>query len=42
MLQTFEGIIDNGRIIWNEPNNAPQNAKVLITILQLEKEIPKK
>ena len=38
MLQTFEGTIDNGRIIWNEPNNAPQNAKVLITILQLEKE----
>lgn len=39
MLQTFEGTIDNGRIIWNEPDNAPQNAKVLITIiLQLEKE----
>lgn len=41
MLQTFEGTIDNGRIIWNEPNNAPQNAKILITILQLEKETPK-
>jgi len=41
MLQTFEGTIDNGSIIWNEPNNAPQNAKVLITILKLEKEIPK-
>ena len=38
MLQTFEGTIDNGRIIWNEPNDAPQNAKVLITILQSEKE----
>ncbi len=38
MLQTFEGTIDNGQIIWNDPENAPRNAKVLVTVLQLEKE----
>lgn len=38
MLQTFEGTIDNGQIIWNDPDNAPRNAKVLVTVLQLEKE----
>ena len=37
MLQTFEGTIDNGQIIWNDPDNAPRNAKVLVTVLQLEK-----
>lgn len=41
MLQTFEGTIDNGQIIWNDPDNAPRNAKVLVTVLQLEKELTK-
>ena len=41
MLQTYEGIINNGRIIFNDANQPPRNARVLITVLELEKETPK-
>jgi hypothetical protein len=36
MLQTFEGQIENGQIIWKDPINAPQKAKVLITVLETD------
>ena len=41
MLQTFEGTINNGHIFFNDVNQPPRNAKVLITVLQIEDEAPK-
>ncbi|MEA5405154.1 hypothetical protein VB776_19620 [Arcicella sp. DC2W] len=41
MLQTFEGTIHNGHVIFNEGVQPPRNAKVLITVLQVEEEVPK-
>jgi len=41
MLQTYEGTLNNGQITWNHPNDIPRKAKVLITILETEKEIKK-
>jgi hypothetical protein len=37
MLKTFEGKIENGQLIWNDPINAPQKAKVLVTVLEADK-----
>ncbi|PWK26306.1 hypothetical protein LV89_02477 [Arcicella aurantiaca] len=42
MLQTYEGTLNNGQITWNHPNDIPRKAKVLITILEEEKEVEKK
>ena len=41
MLQTFEGTLNNGHIFFNDATEVPRNAKVLITVLQIEDEAPK-
>ncbi len=40
MWQTFEGTIHNGHVIFNDGVQPPRNAKVLITVLQVEEEVP--
>ncbi|WP_428663618.1 hypothetical protein [Runella sp.] len=40
MLQTFEGTLENGHIVWDEPNNVPKKAKVLVTVLYPVQETP--
>ena len=40
MLQTFEGTLNNGHIFFNDAAKPPRNAKVLITVLQIEDEEP--
>ena len=39
MLQQFEGTIENGQLIWKDPINAPKQAKVIITVLPVEKKV---
>lgn len=39
MLQQFEGTIENGQLIWKDPKNAPKQAKVIITVLPVEKQL---
>jgi len=41
MLQTFEGTLNNGHIFFNDATQPPRNAKVMITVLQVEDEAPK-
>ena len=41
MLQTFEGTLNNGHIFFNGDTKPPRNAKVLITVLEIEDETPK-
>lgn len=34
MLQSFTGILENGQIQWEEPQQLPKHAKVVVTVLE--------
>lgn len=34
MLLTYEATLENGKLIWNEPVNLPEKAKVIVTVIE--------
>lgn len=34
MLQSFTGVLENGHISWEEPQQLPKHAKVVVTVLE--------
>jgi hypothetical protein len=43
MLQSFTGILENGTIHWEEPQQLPTKAKVVVTVLEeIIQKIPQK
>lgn len=34
MLQAFTGVLENGQITWEDANQLPKHAKVVVTVLE--------